>query len=31
MKASMSALEGREGVRLDFLFKIDSPAPKRRC
>jgi hypothetical protein len=27
MKARMSALEGREGVRLVCLFKIDFPAP----
>ena len=30
MKARMSALEGREGVRLGGLFKIGCPAPKRR-
>jgi hypothetical protein len=30
MKARMSALEGSDGFFLDCLFKIGSPAPKRR-
>jgi hypothetical protein len=30
MKARISALEGRESVLLLGLFKIESPAPKRR-